>query len=177
MVTLVISTELGKHKINGTYPVDFINEIKQDEELVKGVMFLSQKKLELINKSFGNDNESQQRDFEDFGQGILLDERSPRPLNNRVQRMDQGQFGFYRWHTFIRTAVLLNHDQDRWLNVDRHIGIAGAIDAVQRPRQSTSDGNNPNNSEISPEMLDKLRSFWLQLSFEELDAEFDKQFS
>ena len=90
--------------------------------------------------------------------------------------MDEGQFGFYRWHTLIRTAVLLNHEPERWLNVDRHIGLACAIDSKQRPRQSTNDGNNPNNSEISPEMLDKFRSFWLPLNFEELDTEFDKQF-
>jgi len=138
---------------------------------------LSQNQLDIISKSFGDDIESQQRAFEDFGQGILFDERSPRPLNNRVHRMDEGRFGFYRWHIFIRTAALLNQEPERWLHVDRHIGLACAIDSIQQPRQSSNDGNNPNNSEISPEMLDKLRSFWLQLSFEELDAEFDKQFS
>jgi hypothetical protein len=61
--------------------------------------------------------------------------------------------------------------------MNRHIGLAGAIDSQQRPRQSTGDGNNPNNSEISTEKLDTLRSFWLTQSFEELDTEFDKQFS
>ncbi|TLX89686.1 MAG: hypothetical protein E6K94_09570 [Thaumarchaeota archaeon] len=61
--------------------------------------------------------------------------------------------------------------------MDRHVGLACAIDSIQRPRQSTNDGNNPNNSEISSEMLDKLRSSWLHQSFEELDSEFDKQFS
>ena len=73
--------------------------------------------------------------------------------------------------------MLLNQDPQRWVHVDRHIGLACSIDSVQRPRQSTNDGNNPNNSGISPEMLDKIRSSWLQLNFEELDAEFDKQFS
>ena len=73
--------------------------------------------------------------------------------------------------------VLLNHEPERWLNVDRHIGLACAIDSKQRRRQSTNDRqDNPNNSEISPEMLDKFRSFWLPLNFEELDTEFDKQF-
>jgi hypothetical protein len=166
-----------EHKINGTYPIDFINEIKQDEERVNSMIFLSQNQLDIINKSFGNDIESEQRAFEDFGQGILFDDRSPRPLNNRVHMMNEGQFGFYRWHTFVRTAVLLDQDSQRWLHVDRHIGLACTIDSVHRPRQSTNDGNNPNNLEISPEMLDTLRSSWLQLSFEELDTEFDKQFS
>jgi hypothetical protein len=166
-----------EHKINSTYPIDFMNEVRRDEERVNSIIFLAQKQLDIINNIFGSDIESEQRAFEDFGQGILFDDRSPRPLSNRVHMMDEGQFGFYRWHTFIRTAVLLNQDPQRCLHVDRHIGLACAIDSVQRPRQSTNDGNNPNNSEITPETLDKLRSSWLQLSFEELDAEFDKQFS
>jgi hypothetical protein len=61
--------------------------------------------------------------------------------------------------------------------VDRHIGLACAIDTKQRPRQSTIDGNNPNNPEILDDMLEKLRSFWLQLTFEDLDTEFDTNFS
>jgi hypothetical protein len=166
-----------EHKINGTYPIDYIDEVKQDEERINSITFLAQKQLDIIIKTFGNDIESQQRAFEDFGQGILFDDRPPRPLNNRVHMMDEGQFGFYSWHTFIRTAALLNNESERWLNVDRHIGLACAIDSEQRPRQSTNDGNNPNNSEIFHEILDKLRSFWLQLNFEELDTEFDKQFS
>ena len=75
---------------------------------------LAKKQLDFIMKSFGSDIESEQRAFEDFGQGILYDDRAPRPVNNRVHMMDQGQFGFYRWHTFIRTAVLLNHEPERW---------------------------------------------------------------
>lgn len=165
-----------EHKINETYPIDFINEVREDEQRVKSIIFLAQKQLDIINKSFGNNTESQQRAFEDFGQGILFDDRSPRPLNNRVHMMDEGQFGFYRWHILIRTAMLLNHESEMWIHVDRHIGLACSIDSVQRPRQSTNNGNNPNNSKISAEMLDKLRSFWLQLNFEELDREFDKQF-
>lgn len=166
-----------EHKINRTYPMDYINEVKQDMKRINSVIFLAQKQLDIINKTFGDDMDSQQRAFEDFGQGVLFDERPPRPLNNRIHMMDEGQFGFYSWHTFVRTAVLLNHEPERWLNVDRHIGLACAIDIIQQPTQSTNDGNNPNNSEIHPEMLDKLRSFWLPLNFEELDIEFDKQFS
>ena len=166
-----------EHKINDTYPIDFMKEVRRDEQRVNSIIFLAQKQLDIINKSFGNDIESQQRAFEDFGQGILFDDRSPRPLNNRVHMMDEGQFGFYRWHTLVRTTVLLNQDPQKLLNVNRHIGLAGAIDSKQRPRQSMNDGKNPNNSEISTEILDALRSFWLTLSFEELDTEFDKQFS
>ena len=166
-----------QHRINDTYPIDFINEVKQDKERVNSIIFLAQKQIEIINKAFGDDLESQQRAFEDFGQGVLFDERAPRPINNRIHMMDEGQFGFYRWHTLIRTAVLLDHEPERWLSVDRHIGLACAIDSKQRPSQSTDDGNNPNNPEISDEMLEKFRSIWLPLSFEDVDTEFDNNFS
>jgi hypothetical protein len=165
------------HIINGTYPNDYIIEVRQDKQRVDSIMFLAQKQIEIINKVFGDDIDSQQRAFEDFGQGILFDDRSPRPVSNRVHMMDEGQFGFYSWHNFVRTAVLLDHEPERWLSVDRHIGLACAVDSEQRPRQSTSNGINPNNPEISSETLDKLRSFWLPLDFEGLDVEFDKQFS
>ena len=89
-----------------TYPIDFLNEVKQEPERINSIIFLAQKQLDILNKSFGNDNESEQRAFEDFGQGILFDDRAPRPVNNRVHMMDEGQFGFYRWHTFIRTACI-----------------------------------------------------------------------
>lgn len=91
--------------------------------------------------------------------------------------MAEGQFGFYRWHTLIRTAVLLDHETERLLSVDRHIGLDCGIDSKQRPTQRTDDGNNPNNPEISDEMLDKLRSIWLPLSFQDLDTDFDNNFS
>jgi len=166
-----------EHKINGTYPIDFINEVKQDDQRIKSIIFLAQKQLDIIVKNFGSDIKSEQRAFEDFGQGILYDDRQPRPVNNRIHMMDEGQFGFYRWHTFVRTAVLLDYKPGRWLDVDRHIGLACAIHSKQQPRQSVNDGKNPNNPKIHPIILDKLRSFWLPLYFEGLDRESDKQFS
>ena len=166
-----------EHKINGTYPIDFINEVKQDDERITSIIFLAQKQLDIIVKNFGNDIKCEQRAFEDFGQGILYDDRQPRPVNNRIHMMDEGQFGFYRWHTFVRTAVLLDYKPGRWLDVDRHIGLACAIHSKQQPRQSVNDGKNPNNPKIHPIILDKLRSFWLPLYFEGLDRESDKQFS
>jgi hypothetical protein len=138
---------------------------------------LAQKQLEIIKRSFGSDIESQQKAFEDFGQGVLYDDRTPRPVERRIHMMDEGQFGFYRWHIFIRTAALLNLESEMWIHVDRHLGLACAIDSTQHPKQSNNDGSNPLNPEISLEILGPLRSFWLSLSFEEIDKEFDKQFA
>jgi hypothetical protein len=72
--------------------------------------------------------------------------------------------------------VLLDQDPQSWIHVDRHIGLACAIDSIQHPRQSTNDGNNPNNRDVPTEILISIRSFWLPLNFEGLDTEFDKQF-
>ena len=47
-----------EHKINETYPIDFINEVRQDEQRVNGVIFLAQKQLDIMNNCFGNDIES-----------------------------------------------------------------------------------------------------------------------
>jgi len=56
-----------EHKINGTYPTDYINEVNQDAERVNSIIFLAQKQLDIINKILGDDIESQHRAFEDFG--------------------------------------------------------------------------------------------------------------
>ena len=47
-----------EHKINETYPIDFINEVRQDGQRVKSIIFLAQKQLEIISKSFGNNTET-----------------------------------------------------------------------------------------------------------------------
>jgi hypothetical protein len=43
-------------------------------------------------------------------------------------------------------------------------------------KQGNKDGNNLNNLEISPDILNTLRFFCLSLNFEELDTEFDNSF-
>lgn len=91
--------------------------------------------------------------------------------------MDEGAFGYRRWHIFIRSAVLINNGSDKsldtWLQIDRDVGLAYAIDSIQHPRQSDRTGNNPNNPESNPNVLEELRSLWLPRSFEELDKAFD----
>jgi hypothetical protein len=93
--------------------------------------------------------------------------------------MDDDLFGYYRWHTFIRSLVLLSKEMDekvyiRWLYIDRHVGVASAIHYHQKPLQSDSNGNNPNNPEIDHDILSDIRSLWLQLNFEQLDDAFDQ---
>jgi hypothetical protein len=46
--------------------IDFINEVKQDDERIMSIIFLAQKQLDIIVKNFGSDIKSEQRAFEDF---------------------------------------------------------------------------------------------------------------
>ena len=66
-----------------------------------------------------------------LGKAVLYDDRTPRPVERRIHMMDEGQFGFYRWHIFIRTAALLNLESEMWIHVDRHLGLACTIDRSQ----------------------------------------------
>ena len=91
--------------------------------------------------------------------------------------MDDGLSGYYRWHVFIRALVLDNGKGNKlneaWLPIDRHVGLASAIHYKQQPRQS-HDGKNPNNPEIDPTSLERLRNFWVPMNFEQLDDAFDE---
>jgi len=37
-----------EHKINGTYPIDYIDEVKQDRERTESIIFLGQNQLDII---------------------------------------------------------------------------------------------------------------------------------
>ena len=91
---------------------------------------------------------------------MLFDDRPPRSLERRIHMMDEGPIGYRRWHAFIRTAVLINAELDmlhnKWLEIDRDVGLAYAIDSKQHPKQSDRTGNNPNNPEIDSDQLDEL---------------------
>jgi len=170
-----------KHRQDGTFPEDFVNEIKQDSKRENSVKFLDTKQMEIILKHFGQDIQNQQRAFENFGQGVLFDDRKPRGLLTRVHMMDEKSYGFRRWHAVVRAGVLLSgesssqNNNNRWLATDRYIGLAWEIQTKQNPRQSDRSGKNPNNPEIDSTLLDSFRSFWLSKSFDDLDKLFDNE--
>jgi hypothetical protein len=174
-----LDTLYTKHRQNGPYPDAYISEIKQDIERVDSIVFVAQKQLDIIVKYFGNDLHSQQRAFEDFGQGVLYDDRRPRSMHRRIHMMDENHRGYRSWYVFNRTEVLLSASSqtktlDQWLEVACHIGLASAIHFEQHPIQSDpTTGRNPNNPEIDPNILNRLRNMWLTRTFDELDKSFD----
>jgi hypothetical protein len=166
------------HRTNGTYPVNYVAELKQDNNRVDAILFVAQKQFDIIIKYFHEDVQSQQRAFEDFGQGVLYDNRPPRSKVRRIHMMDENHSGYRFWHIFIRTAVLLTIDVDtnildRWLSIDRHIGLASEIHFKQHPSQSDANGQNPMNHEIDPDLLMQLQDKWLKCTFSQLDDLFD----
>ena len=160
------------HRLLGTFPEGFKNEL--DQQVSREVLFLADKQLEIINKFFKGDAESERRAFEEFGQGILYDDVNPREPRDKIHKMDAyplPPIGYHRWHVFIRMAVLSGANNDRWIQIDRLVGLAWALQSELFP-----ENNNPNNSEISQRAIENLRSLWLQRSFEELDNAFGNHF-
>jgi hypothetical protein len=173
-----LETLYTEYRRNGTYPEAYISKVKKDVDLTNSVLFLTDKQLEIIIRYFMDDLHSQQRAFEDFGQGVLYDDRLPRFKDRRIHMMDENHRGYRSWHIFNRTAVLLNTANNtkilnQWLHIDQHVGLASAIHSKQRPNQSDSAGRNPNNPEIDQNILNDLRNTWLSKTFDQLDESFD----
>lgn len=172
-----VVTSFRKHRQNRTFPESFVEEIKNDPERNNAILVLAKAQFDIISKYFSHDLESQQLAFEDFGQGVLFDDRPPRWKEARIHMMDDDLQGYCRWHAFIRALVLIE-EKDRkmdetWLQIDRHVGLASAIHNKQKPRQ-TDDGTNPNNPKIDRGVLVQLRNYWLPMNFERLDNAFDQ---
>ena len=94
--------------------------------------------------------------------------------------MDGPPYGYILWHSFIRAVSFLDLNTSsraskRWLEIDRHLGLAAAIDFTQNPKQSDRTGNNPNNPQINSNILEQLRARWLSRNYEQLDEGFDKE--
>ena len=105
---------------------------------------LAGEQLKIIDRHFGDDGAAQQSAFEAFGQGVLFDDR--RPAGDKVHKMDTGgpadpPTGYHNWHAFIRAAVLVGGDPQRWLEIDRQVGLAWGIQSVAKPVEDAT--NNP----------------------------------
>lgn len=108
--------------------------------------------------------------FEDFGQGVLFDDRPGRPPSRRIHMMDgtpETWVGYHRWHAFARAAVLMGADSPRWLHVNRCIALAWAIQSEANPAL-----DRPDNPGLPADRLQELRSVWMGLPVEKLDWAF-----
>jgi hypothetical protein len=152
----------------GTYPVGF----KRAMELVKPALTqLADQQLAIFDRHFAGDAAAEQTAFEEFGQGLNFDDR--RPTGDKVHKMDQGgpdkpPQAYHAWHAFIRAIVLVGADEQRWLRMNRNLGLAWAIQNEARP---TDD--RPDNPPLPAERLEALRAAWLVLDAKQLDDAFD----
>jgi hypothetical protein len=167
-----------RHRLSGTYPKKYIDELSS---LSNEIKYLADQQLSVLENRFHGDLNIELKAFEDFGQGILYDNNREhkRFHGDRIHKMDTGwpqpPIGYHRWHAFIRAAELMNlGSQDRWLQIDRYVGLAWVIQCKQIPKDSDhSTDEDPKNPRIESDLLTRLEEIWLQKSFEELDNAFD----
>jgi hypothetical protein len=155
------------HRDAQTYPDGFradMNDIRDP------LLFLSAKQVEVLDRHFGGDPDAERTAFEQFGEGVLFDDR--RREGDKIHKMDYGSDGvprsYHVWHPFIMASVMVGADADRWLQIDRNVGLAWAIQSEARPVEDA-----PDNPGLLPARLVELRSRWLNLSFDQLDSAFD----
>ena len=147
------------------YPNGFIEKIQEYKQEIE---FLSTEQSKMINNHFGCNVGTEQRAFEDFGQGILFDDRMP--VGYKIHMMDVipvsgtvgATRGYHRWHAFMRASVLLGGDSQVCLRLDRIIALGWAIQSHLKPKQDTQ--NNPN---ISEDKLHEFQNLWMHLNFED----------
>lgn len=156
------------HRRNGTYPDGFRQDMDRNRD---AHLFIAAKQLEFVDQHFGGDPGAERKAFEWFGEGVLFDDR--RPPTEKVHKMDIGgpndpPIGYHRWHACIRAAVMVGADSERWLAIDRLVGLAWAIQSEARPEEDS-----PDNPGLPAERLTELGEHWMGLGFAELDTEFD----
>jgi hypothetical protein len=155
-------------RAEGTYPAAFD---QQAQAVAGGLLHLADAQLAIMDEHFPNEPDSIRLAFEAFGQGILFDDR--RRVGDKVHKMDIGgaanpPIGYHRWHPFIRAAVAAGADPERWLHIDRCVGLAWQIQSVAKPEE-----DNPSNPGLPEEELAGLRERWMSRSADQLDVEFD----
>lgn len=157
-------------RANGTYPEAFVQQA-QAPAVSEGLVRLADAQLAIMDQHFPNEPDSLRRAFEDFGQGVLFDDR--RNVGDKVHKMDIGgpefpPIGYHRWHGFIRAAVAAGADAERWLLLNRCMGLAWQVQSLAKPEE-----DNPSNPGLPEEQLVLLREKWMGMSVDELDAAFD----
>lgn len=148
------------------HPQPFIDQVVVGTD---GFLALANIQLSIVDAHL-TDSDAVRSAFEDFGQGVLFDDRTPRPPSRHVHMMDgtpDTWVGWQRWHGFMRAASLLGADANRWLHLNRALGLAWAIQTEADP-----EIDNPDNPGLPDERLDLLRTAWMSLTIEQLDWAF-----
>ncbi|MDQ3851060.1 MAG: Tat pathway signal sequence domain protein [Actinomycetota bacterium] len=163
-----ISESWHRHRSAGTYPDGFRDEMAPNRDFI---MRLADQQLAIFDRHFSGDAAAEQNAFEEFAQGLNFDDR--RPDGDKVHKMDTGgpdrpPRAYHPWHAFMRAVVLLGGDEERWLGLNRRLGLAWAIQNEARPAD-----DEPDNQPLPQDRLQALRRAWLGLDADALDAAFD----
>ena len=170
-----------QHYQNNTINTIFIKELENNPEVIESLKRLAFDQLRIIDQELKCDPVLEQNAFEYFGMGILFDDVLDEHGNNRrfpankIHMMDEGIYGYFSWHSFIRSiSLILSDNSERWLQIDRFLILAASIHSKQKPKQSTRDGDKPDpmNNRMDLVNLQNLRDIYLKLNFEEIDNKF-----
>ena len=161
--------------LNTNFKIDLENLGIKDQ-----IKMLANNILQIIDKYFNDNPNSERISFELFAQGILFDtglnsNGLPRRVPGAwIHMMDSEVTGFVAWYGFIRAVIALGLAEtniDRWLRISRNIALAAAILTTltkqgRRPRQT----NNPNlNQPLDENSLNSLRNYWLNQNLDQID--------
>jgi hypothetical protein len=101
--------------------------------------------------------------FEDFAQGVLFDNRPPRPPGRHIHMMDgnpDNWVGYRRWAAILRAAEVVGHPRpDAVAQVKRCVLLAWAIQSEADPDQTS-----PDNPGLPAARLEVLRNVWMTVS-------------
>jgi hypothetical protein len=167
------------HYQRGSVETDFKGE---HENIKDSIKLLANSQLRIMDDHFKGNTETEQTAFELFAQGLLFDNGLDdnglprRPEGDKIHMMDSSIIGYIVWHAFIRLVVLLYGDDgaidsNKWLQTDRHIGLAaGILAALIKSGREPEQSNDPTyNKPIDPTLLEALRADWVHLNFQNID--------
>jgi hypothetical protein len=167
------------HYQRGSVETDFKSE---HENIKDSIKLLANSQLRIMDDHFKGNTETEQTAFELFAQGLLFDNGLDdnglprRPEGDKIHMMDSSIIGYIVWHAFIRLVVLLYGDDgaidsNKWLQTDRHIGLAaGILAALIKSGREPEQSNDPTyNKPIDPTLLEALRADWVHLNFQNID--------
>jgi hypothetical protein len=150
-----------------SHPAPLVDRISPNRN---GFLRLADAQVTILRSHFVDDVEAIRDAFIDFGQGVLYDDRDPRPLGRHVHMMDgspEDWVGYHRWHAFGRSAMLLGGDGGVWLQLCRFIALAWAIQSEAEP--AVDSQTNPG---LPAGRVTELADFWLAAPAQILDRAF-----
>ena len=149
---------------SANHPIPFLTQMQPGKQ---GLTDLANILLNIVDSRLA-DADAIRNAFEDFGQGVLFDDR--RPDGFKIHKMDGDPLswvGYHRWNAFMRAIQLFGHEPERWLYLNRCLGLAWGIQTHVNPADDVV------RSPIWMQaLLDQYRTVWMSLSVATLDWAF-----